>query len=530
MKTVHSMLLRLFSLCTIGFALSASNNILAADFVYDDPGQLVPGSGQGRADNKVYLPGMRFPFESGPAYANSQVYRAGGIQGGGGGQCDSSNYSYPWQDNFCESRRWSMPFCPSGQGHQGQDIRPATCQKNVHWAVAAERGTIINIGSYSVSLRGESGVRHRYLHLNHANLAVKVGDVVSRGQRIGLVSNNFGGTPTTIHLHYDMYSGGRYIPTYMSLVKSYESLLGDDDPTPPPDAQNSYSKAVTAKPSDFDGDGFDDIFWYRAGNSTDYTWYGNNRAFESMRQKVGGEFTPISGDYNGDGLSDIFWYRAGKGYDYIWFSEGRTFRAVRTQIQGDYLPISGDFDGNGVDDIFWYRPGQGQDLVLYGSTSGKFEPVRATVNDRYIPIAGDFQGDGTDYIFWYQAGGGREYIWRGRGTKFITSPIQISGTFNPVSGDYNGDGKVDIFWYAAGSAADYLTYSTGTDFEYAPKNAVPIFGSYTPIKGDFDGDGYSDIFWYKPGAGKDYTYYGTALDTFDVSSQFSVSTAFSAVP
>ena len=37
------------------------------------------------------------------------------------------NYSYPWQDNFCETRDFQAGQCPGGFGHQGQDIRPATC-------------------------------------------------------------------------------------------------------------------------------------------------------------------------------------------------------------------------------------------------------------------------------------------------------------------------------------------------------------------------------------------------------------------
>ena len=43
---------------------------------------------------------MRFPIEVAPAYPNSQVYRPGGLYGGGGSQCDASNYDYPWQDNL----------------------------------------------------------------------------------------------------------------------------------------------------------------------------------------------------------------------------------------------------------------------------------------------------------------------------------------------------------------------------------------------------------------------------------------------
>jgi hypothetical protein len=66
----------------------------AGAFSYDPPGQLVAGSGKGRVDMNVYAPGIRFPIESGPAFANSQVWGRGGNEGTGG-QCDKENFSYP---------------------------------------------------------------------------------------------------------------------------------------------------------------------------------------------------------------------------------------------------------------------------------------------------------------------------------------------------------------------------------------------------------------------------------------------------
>ena len=212
-------------LCAIPASASAE------DFTWEPPGVLVPGSGTGRVDDHVYVPGMRFPIEEGPAYPNSQVWGVGGSQGPGGSQCDARNYSYPWHDNFCESRSWDMPLCPSGNGHQGQDMRPSTCSDDTHWAVAAEDGMITSIGTYSVYLVADAGTRHRYLHMSRASIRVREGQRVTRGERLGRVSNEFGGTPTTIHLHYDLYQnvagvGGAYVPTYMSLVRSYEELLG----------------------------------------------------------------------------------------------------------------------------------------------------------------------------------------------------------------------------------------------------------------------------------------------------------------
>lgn len=223
--------------------LVASSALAAPAFSYDPPGELVDGSGEGRVDTKVYAPEMRFPMESGPAYANSQVWGRGGSQGGGGSQCDAVNFSYPWHDNYCESRTWDMPLCPSGEGHQGQDIRAADCKKDVHWVVAAADGTITNIGNYSVYLTTADGTRFDYLHMS--NVAVSEGEKIKRGQHLGKVSNAFNGTPTTVHLHFNIRQnvkgiGSVYVPTYMSLVQSYEYLLGirtnevDAGATPPP--------------------------------------------------------------------------------------------------------------------------------------------------------------------------------------------------------------------------------------------------------------------------------------------------------
>jgi len=103
-----------------GVALAVLGSGAALGFTYHPPGQLVPGSGQGLATATVHAPGIRFPIESAPAYLNSQVWGAGGMHGPGGGQCASSNYSYPWRDNYCETRSWSMPLCPSGTGIRGR--------------------------------------------------------------------------------------------------------------------------------------------------------------------------------------------------------------------------------------------------------------------------------------------------------------------------------------------------------------------------------------------------------------------------
>jgi len=231
-------ILLFFTACIQKHPEQEQHNIPSAElkrFSYYPAGDLKPEtSGTGReGDNTIYAPGIRFPLESAPAYINSQVYGIGGMYGPAGSLCDPRNYQYPWSDNYCEKRAWSMPMCHGGKGHQGDDIRAATCEKKKYYAVAVEAGIITYIGTYSISLRGNSGRTYRYLHMDGYTLQVQQGQRVQRGQRLGLVSDNMGGTSTSIHLHFDMRQtikiGGQskqiFVPPYSSLVDAYKRLL-----------------------------------------------------------------------------------------------------------------------------------------------------------------------------------------------------------------------------------------------------------------------------------------------------------------
>jgi murein DD-endopeptidase MepM/ murein hydrolase activator NlpD len=232
----------------------SSSSAALPDFPHNDPTVLKPGSGQGYTEVSNWAPGMCFPMEDTPAYANSQVYMAGGSAvPGNTNQCDPGNYAYPWSDNFCESRSWANPLCKAGQGHQGQDIRPKTCKSNLHWAVAAEDGVVTQLGSYTVAItgNGEPHRIYRYLHMQTSSLKVKLHDVVKRGQKLGLVSNNLGtsgGKPayTTIHLHFEVriaeeenlgngtvLAANSFVPPYTALVDAYQRKLAGDCPTLP---------------------------------------------------------------------------------------------------------------------------------------------------------------------------------------------------------------------------------------------------------------------------------------------------------
>ncbi|MCI5047176.1 MAG: M23 family metallopeptidase [Aquisalinus sp.] len=208
---------------------------LGNSFSFRPVGDLLPQSGPGFEDNTVYRADLAFPTEE-RAFLNSQVYRYGGYYGSlndmQGGQCAPENFSYPWQDTLCEKRSREQKLCPGG-GHEGLDIRPATCTKDTHWAVAVEETRIVDIRRHWVTLQSAEGTIYNYLHLNMSDLSVEVGDTLLKGQRIGRISNDFfksdgSSVATTIHLHFEMYEnyvGDEQDEPFFTKVNPYATLI-----------------------------------------------------------------------------------------------------------------------------------------------------------------------------------------------------------------------------------------------------------------------------------------------------------------
>jgi hypothetical protein len=269
---------------------------LSPDFTFRPPGELIANSGYRRAgglpDRTVYAQ-IRFPIEHAPAYANSQSFMNWGdcnLKGrfprphdkGDAYRCrlndkklvfDESateNYSYPWQDNFCETRDFQAGQCPGGFGHQGQDIRPATCTlKNGeadrcvpdrHGAVAVRDGVVIRTPKQHgmlllVNSRTEH-VRFRYMHMAPDRLdtdGMVHGRRVAEGERIGSVSNyqGFQGGTTT-HLHFDLQvftrDGWIWVNPYSTLIVSYERLLGARGREVGPDLSGPSTASMSQTP------------------------------------------------------------------------------------------------------------------------------------------------------------------------------------------------------------------------------------------------------------------------------------------
>jgi murein DD-endopeptidase MepM/ murein hydrolase activator NlpD len=218
-------------------------------FRYNPPGELATRDStakRGRHDDrKVYAPDMLFPIRLEPgrfAAMNSQIWGFGGggyngVGEAGGTECDPRNYDPMHQrDNFCEVRGWNMPLCPSGEGHQGQDIRPPSCKDNTWDVVAVVDGIITLVTSNTtVKLKGNDGTVYEYLHMHPDSIKVHEGSKVKQGDVVGRVSKYMNGTrSTTYHLHFNVRQriqvGSKvlevYVPPYASLIAAYRRSKG----------------------------------------------------------------------------------------------------------------------------------------------------------------------------------------------------------------------------------------------------------------------------------------------------------------
>jgi peptidase M23-like protein len=225
-------------------------------FAYFAPGELVGRTGvglmrKGAADWTLYAPQMAFPIKNTlPGYLNSQIYSpgGGGYRGlGSNNQCAVANYTYPWRDNFCERRSGTVREslnCPSQNIHQGLDIRggsggaPDSACYRMAWqgekslvpVVAVEAGRIEYSKlpyKYVVLLITDTGRVYRYMHLERSSLELTPGTRIEQGTTIGYLSNYYGRSQTTHHLHFEFSQnvagkGFSHVSPYMSLVRAYE--------------------------------------------------------------------------------------------------------------------------------------------------------------------------------------------------------------------------------------------------------------------------------------------------------------------
>jgi hypothetical protein len=257
---------------------------------------------------------------------------------------------------------------------------------------------------------------------------------------------------------------------------------------------------------DFDGDGYDDIFWYQPGPGFDTVWWSNgDRTWtDGPPLPVNEVYTPVAGDFDGNQTTDIIWYTPGPGSDPVWWFDlaTRSYQPGGTlDIDHEYIPVVGDFDDDQDDDILWYNANTGTANLWWAQGDKTFvHDNNWSVGKGYIPIAGKFDCYGREAIFWYRRGPGVDKVWwyfTAGGNVWIMQDdeyVQVDGWYQPITGDFDGDGCTDILWDMRGSMRDLLW--KGHPLVGFEETSISAYDTFTPIVGKFDSDNKSDIFWY----------------------------------
>ncbi len=235
---------------------------------------------------------------------------------------------------------------------------------------------------------------------------------------------------------------------------------------------------------DFDHDGSTDVVFANVGPGTNgmthgsAVWYGaagadfpnRTSAFGTVPCNRRPDCTVMSADFDGDGFDDLLFYRGEDRPDKLLRSTGTGFtNGPHIVINGVYNPFVGDFDGDGKGDVFWYAPGPGADHVWYGTVNGFKEIAPISITGSYIPVVGDFDGDAHSDIVWYAPGSAPDYLRYGKATLFRNGPaINVNGTYVPAVGDFNGDGRDDIVWTAPEGSASPVWYGQASGFLNGP--------------------------------------------------------------
>ena len=364
------------------------------------------------------------------------------------------------------------------------------------------------------------------------------GDLASSADRFLAIDLN--GDKITDFIYYR--PGGKYVEGYISHGDGTfryvpYAVPGKQFNGFTSDAADSRDTAVAL---DFNGDGKQDFLWYRPGGQVAviYISQGDGQLTPIELSHPGEQLhgftrytsddrdTAVPLDIDGDGLEDVLWFRPGSGFADIFLSN-RNGTVQQVNLSGGGTKWNGfiddvstgkeralalDLNGDGKSDFLWYAPGAGFARAYISLGGGRVQAVAyaqpgqqhfsgfgGDVSDeRTRFLALDSNGDHKSDLLWYQPGTGNAslYLSNGdgslRGVGYSSFGRQANGFTSDVMDerdtaavlDLNGDGRDDILWYAPGGGYATAFLSTGTDGKVAP---LPLLSSYQKLPG-FDAD------------------------------------------
>ncbi|MFI6259850.1 N-acetylmuramoyl-L-alanine amidase [Micromonospora zamorensis] len=329
------------------------------------------------------------------------------------------------------------------------------------------------------------------------------------------------------------------LPKTRAAIRGHNEMPGNDHTDPGPNwnwnyyislvnAGGSGGRYLAGSPTDFTGDGRDDVVSFTQGSLNDvYVATSTGSAFTGTSVKwndffgLNGE-TLLSGDFNGDGRDDIVAFTHGSLADvYVALSTGTSFGGGLKWhdwfAPGAEVGAVGDVDGDGRDDIIAFTHDTNADVYVALSTGTGFGPGLKW-HDYFsipgeFPALGDVNGDGRDDIITFTQGpltASDVIVALSTGSGFGAPQkwhdLFAVGTEQPRVGDINGDGRDDIVTFTCNADADvYAAVSTGTSFVGTTVKWNDLFclpGEF-PYLGDYNGDGKDDIVAFTKGSFND---------------------------
>ncbi|RLP91429.1 hypothetical protein EAD89_12155 [Micromonospora sp. BL4] len=375
-------------------------------------------------------------------------------------------------------------------------------------------------------------------HFHLSAYSVPNGAYVQQGQQIGITGST--GNSSGPHVHYEqLYNGvGQTIAINGVSLAPYPAQYNQKYLVSDNCGGSSGGRYLAGSPTDFTGDGRDDIVAFTRGSFNDvYVSPSTGSSFAGTSVKWNDFFglndeTLLSGDFNGDGRDDIVAFTHGSLADvYVALSNGSSF-AGATKWHDWFAPNAevaavGDVNGDGRDDIVAFTHDGAGDVYVALSAGSSFTGTALKWHEYFsiageYPALGDVNGDGRDDIITFTQGPATAsdvIVALSTGSSFgapqTWHDLFAVGTEQPRVGDINGDGRDDIVTFTCNADADvYAAVSTGTSFAGTTVKWNDFFclpGEF-PYLGDYDGDGRDDVIAFTKGSLND-VYVGLSTGT-----------------